>query len=107
MMSLVKPYEGFGRCSVIATPAAAGGVDFTHQAVPGEIHDTDVVAEDFCPTGVWSRPLLYRGGAATNGTAGSRTPGCPASILCRETSRAPSMAACSLARPALRMFTMA
>jgi hypothetical protein len=25
---------------------------------PTRIQDTDVVAEDYCPTDVWSRPLL-------------------------------------------------
>ena len=47
----------------------------------------------------------YRDG--TNGTAGSRIPGWPASIRCRDTSAAASSASCSSTRPARSRFTIA
>ena len=53
------------------------------------------------------RGLAQRRCQGVNGTAGSRTPGCPPSIRCRLTSAAPSRAACSSARPPVSRFTMA
>ena len=78
--------------------------------VGGEVRFGHCAAQDVPArtAGLENRSDAHRPfGIGANGTAGSRTPGCPASIRCRETRAAASIACCSSARPALSRFTMA